>query len=191
MEEKLVKVQPWPALALPPLFSADRPRCTACDLRAGWHYAKCKCVHFSQGDSRLHAIFHWERNTLLKGAEAGFRKRERKTKPECSHGHASHLILDQWCTCKEKWAAQYTTAVQINRVRCVFQFNRGILQRALLSNQISLQFNGADKFCCFAPWIIVPSGKSNLRQQFRSFYSDDQMVRFHPVTSFLINWFPI
>ena len=38
------------------------------DLRPSWHYAKCKCVHFSQGDStsRLHGIFHiversWEK----------------------------------------------------------------------------------------------------------------------------------
>ena len=89
---------PWPAAPLPPLFSADRPRCTG-DLRPTWHYAKCKCVHFSQGDSGVHGIFHWERNTLLKGAE-------RKRKPECSHGHASNLILGQLCNCGE---GEYST----------------------------------------------------------------------------------
>ena len=83
------------------------------DLRPSWHYAKCKCVHFSQGDStsRLHGIFHRERNTLLKGAE-------RKSKPECSHGHASHLILDQLCRSrKEKRGAQ--TILQLSAAVCV------------------------------------------------------------------------
>lgn len=79
----------WPAW--PPLFSADRPRCTA-DLPDIMQNASV-CI-LAKETAGLRGIFHWERNTLLKGVE-------RKRKPECSHGHASHLILGQLCNCGE------------------------------------------------------------------------------------------
>ena len=94
--------------ALPPLFSADRPRCT--HLICGQaDIMQNASVCILAKETALAGFMAF--STLLKGAG-------RKSKPESSHGHASHLILDQLCRSrKEKRGAQ--TILQLSAAVCV------------------------------------------------------------------------
>ena len=102
--------RPLPAClpVLPPLFSADRPRCT--HLICGQaDIMQNASVCILAKETALAGFMAF--STLLKGAG-------RKSKPESSHGHASHLILDQLCRSrKEKRGAQ--TILQLSAAVCV------------------------------------------------------------------------